>query len=441
MSAVPTSLMYADALKPKAPKATLNRVSFQPDSGGTFAPTGQNIIRVPVFSAGQFLDTRRSHMRLNLAFTATTGPVYLRSIYSLFDRLRVISSSGAVLEDIPRYGQIVNRYLDLVLARDQRASLPNLGLGYGIGTEGANADWANDVDTWTTATAGNTSSQVYDFPLPMSGFLNMTSAMHGQNDGLYLPLPMMQQFYIELTLRNRDNDIFYTNASGTAGTVSGVAITNVSYDAQLVDFGPEIVQRLRDAVMAQGGKVFVSSATYQVSVLASSSAAMNLTVSTRARSIKGIAEIVQLATQAAGTLSVDYDASIWDTTSEWYLLANGARYPQQPLANAADVRRALEYYLGKPLRGPGANVVNFNSNVVAPLADGSAVGSAMFGIDLESKSGQDFIEGGYDSSLGASQITINHTQATAQAKYITVMTHIDCIFVVDATTKDVSVSI
>lgn len=74
MSAVPTSLMYADALKPKAPKATLNRVSFQPDSGGTFAPTGQNIIRVPVFSAGQFLDTRRSHMRLNLAFTATTGP-------------------------------------------------------------------------------------------------------------------------------------------------------------------------------------------------------------------------------------------------------------------------------------------------------------------------------------------------------------------------------
>jgi hypothetical protein len=168
---------------------------------------------------------------------------------------------------------------------------------------------------------------------------------------------------------------------------------------------------------------------------------MNLTVSTRARSVKGIAEIVQLATQAAGTIDIDYDASIWDSTTEWFLLANGSRYPQQALTNDSDVRRHLEYYLGKPLRGVGASRLNFLSNDVTPAADGSAVGSAMFGVDLESKSGSDFIEGGYDSSLGASQITINHTQATPQAKFLTVITHIDCIFVVDVMTKDVSVSI
>jgi hypothetical protein len=433
--------MYADALKPKAPRATLNRVNFQPDSGGSYSPNGQSIIRLPVFSAGQFLDTRRSHMRLTLAFTATTGPIYLRSIYSLFDRLRIISSSGAVLEDIPRYGQMVNKYLDLVLARDQRASLPNLGLSTGSGTQAANTEWAYDVDTWVQAAAAATNTATYDFPLPLSGFFNMTSAGTGQHDGLYMPLPMQQQVYIELTLRNNVNDIFYTNAAATAGTVSDVAITNVSYDAQLVDFGNEIVTRLRDAVMSQGGKVFISSNTYQVSVLASNSAAMNLTVSTRARSVKGIAEIVQLATQAAGTIGVDYDASIWDSTTEWFLLANGSRYPQQALTNDSDVRRHLEYYLGKPLRGVGASRLNFLSDDITPAADGSAVGSAMFAVDLESKSGSDFIEGGYDSSLGASQITINHTQATAQAKFLTVITHIDCIFVVDVMTKDVSVSI
>ncbi len=448
--AIPSSLLYADALKPKAPPATLNRVSFQPDSGGSFSPSGQNIIRIPVFSAGQFLDTRRSHMRLNLAFTATTGPIFLRSIYSLFDRLRVISSSGAVLEDIPNFGLIVNKYLDLVLSQDQRATQPNIGLSSGLGTQSLGAVppplndvncWANSVSTWTQALAGATNSTTYDFPLPLSGFLNMTSAMHGQTDGLFTPLPLMQQYYIELTLRNNANDIFYTNTAGTAGTVSNVAVTSVSYEAQLVDFGPEIVARLKEAVMAQGGKVFISSATYQVSQLASSSATMNLTVSTRARSVKGIAHIVRVATQQAGTIGEDYDASIFDSTTEYYLLANGSRYPQSALTNANDIRRNLEYYLGKPLRGVGAVRNNFISDDTTPNALGNSVGSAMFGIDLESKSGSDFIEGGYNSSLGSSQITINHTQATAQAKYITVMTHVDAIFVVDAMTKDVSVSI
>jgi hypothetical protein len=250
----------------------------------------------------------------------------------------------------------------------------------------------------------------------------------------------MSQFYIELTLRSNVNDIFYTLGT-SAGTVSNVAINNVSYEAQLVDFGPEIISRLRDAVMAQGGgKVFVSSATYQVSQLASNSAQMNLTVSTRARSVKGIAHIVRLATQQAGTLAIDCDASIYDSTSEYYLLANGSRYPQTSLTNSNDIRRHLEYYMGKPLRGIGGIRNNFITNNVEPGA-GIAVGSSMFALDLESKSGSDFIESGYNSSLGSSQITINHTQATAQAKLITVITHVDCIFIVDALTKDVSVSI
>lgn len=439
MSAVPSALMYQDALRPRAPKASVNRVSFQPDSGGTFSASGQNVIRIPIQSASQFLDTRRSHVRMNLSFTATTNTVYLRSVYSLIDRVRVLSGSN-VLEDIPRFGQIVNRYIDLFLAQDQRAGQYNLALPSGQGNSGAALFWGNDIRTWVKAAAGTTTSGVLDFPLPLLGVMNMTSSQHGQDDGLYLPLPLMQPIYLEITLRNNNNDMFYT-VTGAAGTVSNVTISQVSYEGCCIDFGPEVVQRLKDSVMAAGGKVFVSTSTYQVSVLSSATQAMNLTVATRARSVKGIANITQLVTQAAGSLDIDYDASIFDNTSEWYLLANGVRYPQQPLTKPSDYRRHLEYYAGKPLKGIGAVLDNFNSDDVTPSALGDPIGSFMAGVDLESKSGQDFIEGGYNAAEGASQITINHTMATAQAKYVTVLVHVDGVLVIDALTKDCSMSI
>jgi hypothetical protein len=345
-----------------------------------------------------------------------------------------------VLEDIPRYGQIVNRYIDLFLAQDQRASQYNLALPSGQGNLGASTYWGNDIDTWFQAAAGVTASATLDFPLPLSGVMNMTSSQHGQDDGLYLPLPMMQPIYLEITLRNNANDIFYT-VTASPGTVSNVTINQVSYEGCCIDFGPEVVQRLKDSVMAQGGKVFVSTNTYQISVLSSATQAMNLTVATRARSVKGIANITQRVTQASGALDIDYDASIYDTTSEWYLLANGVRFPQQPLTKTSDYRRHLEYYAGKPLKGLGAVYDNFNSDNAAPTATGAAVGSFMVGVDLESKSGADFIEGGYNAAEGASQITINHTMATAQAKYVTVIVHVDGVLVIDAMTKDCSMSI
>ena len=275
MSSYPQQLAYSGGLKPAGVKAKMNRTEFFPLSAGTYAPYSARVITIPI-SSQMFMDSTRTWLSFSLTATATTADAYLRSGYSIFSRLRVLNSGGQVLEDIQDYGLLVNKYIDLLVEPAVRGGqLSACGFGDNqLGLSGTTLNALNTANllTWT-AGAGSLTS-VIQLPLALSGIMNMTSARHGDaGQGLYLPICLAQGgIYVELTLRDNAYDMF----EGTATTaLSGVSVSNVKLSAMMLDFGAEVVANLKQAILAQGGRAFISTESYNVQTLSSASTVLS----------------------------------------------------------------------------------------------------------------------------------------------------------------------
>ncbi len=439
MSSFPQQLAYSGALKPAGVKARMNRTEFLPLSAGTFSPAGARIITIPV-SSQMFLDTSRSFVTLNVSATVATQPAYLRSGYSLFSRLRVLNSGGQVLEDIQNFGLWANRYIDMLVPPSQRGGqLTASGFasnqnGVWRDPAGSTVQGALTTDNMMAFPAGATTSFDLVIPLALSGILNMTSARHGDaGQGLYLPLGITNGgIQIELTLR----DSFYDCLEGVATTsITALSVTNVKYSAMLLDFGPEVLMNLKQAIMAQGGRAFISSESYNVQTLASASTARSFNVAFKARSVKGIAWINRLATQNNSDVN-SYDASVYYTPTDTYILAAGVRVPPQPINNWPQHLENLQEYFGRPCVGAFAPSACYTSNTIA-FANRALLGSFMSGIDLESV--RDYLESGADAS-GTVNFVINQTTTDASSTYTDVCVHFDQVVIFDVMSGQITTS-
>jgi hypothetical protein len=382
-----------------------------------------------------FLDTSRSFVTLNVSATVATQPAYLRSGYSLFSRLRVLNSGGQVLEDIQNFGLWANRYIDMLISPAQRGGqLSSVGFASNQSGVQGGAQQALSTANMMTFPAGATTSFDLVVPLALSGILNMTSARHGDaGQGLYLPLGITNGgIQIELTLR----DSVYDCLEGIATTsITALSVTNVKYSAMLLDFGPEVLMNLKQAIMAQGGRAFVSSESYNVQTLASASTARSFNVAFKARSVKGIAWINRLATQNNSDVN-SYDASVYYTPTDTYILAAGVRVPPQPINNWPQHLENLQEYFGRPCVGPFGSSACYTSNTIA-FANQALLGSFMSGIDLESV--RDYLESGADAS-GTVNFVINQTTTDASSTYTDVCVHFDQVVIFDVMSGQITTS-
>lgn len=450
MQTIPAQLRYSGVVAEEAIKGTVERSTFFPESSGSFSTNANRVIRIPISNNRKFLDTSRSRLHMKLTVATADAPVYLKSAYSLFSRLRILSSSGTPLEDINQYGLIVNKYLDHLISPAPRSGLSSTH-GFSsastaitkLGPDVVNETEKVDFMTSFPTTGG---SATFDIDFPLSGILGITT----KQNGVYWPLPFSGEIFLELTLRDSVTDIFIC-PTGVVGTSVSLTLNEVYYSACLIDYGGEVLTALQQQVLADpttGGKMVIKADTIVSQDIAISNQFSPI-VSVRAKSIKGVGGILRNYTSL---LTNDYDASAYDGMNDAYLLLGGERYPSQPLSSPADFSMHLSQFMGKALVGPCSNatnysgvpfasystvsgVINSGTGTVASLGGGIPRGSFMFGYDLEHAPGE-FAYNGYDASTGNTNIVVNGKRQNT-AGLLTVITHHDITYYIDPLTRTV----
>jgi hypothetical protein len=455
---IPEQLKYSNALKEVGLKARISRRQYFPESTTSFN-TSSRVIRIPIQSPDGMVNTNNSWLRCTASITLADGdtPVanqrfaYLRSAYSFFQRLRILSAGGAVLDEIENFGVVCNALLDAYLPADVRSKH---GTAAGFSQSADTASTAFTIDNMVrfeggAAGAPGESTRQFTIPILMSGLLSLTSGEQNDGHGLLLPLPLMNGIILELTLRDNVNDMVISTTSPPASTTaSNFKLENVAFDAEVITYDQSVIQSLRDSVAAAGGKIFLSGSSYHGQLLAANSANPQISINERVRSLKSLYLINQLQDQV-GNIQRDFDARVnlgapgtENNSGSFSILIGSQKYPAQELTfEPTEMMAALAAAGGKPVQG----IISRQSFVsqagaTGSFVSGNAVGSALYGLNLESADARAMIESGFDVASGSLPITVQAKFSTGAPRNHIVATHYDAVYIVDVMTKDVQVS-
>jgi hypothetical protein len=427
---LPEVLRYSKSLNAlNLPGTKMNLRKYRPEtSTGGYTPSNRTI-RIPIAGNDVFIDTNRSVLTFKATATYTTGTLYLdNSAFSFIDNIRIYGGDGQILEEINNYGVIANRLADINMPVDER--------------EGIRGKYAGFNNNFPLSTAGMTAftsgtAIYFQIPLVASGILNMTSKAH--NGGVLLPIALLNSgLTIEINLVANLNDPF---CSADASVVSAWQIDDVSYDATVVSFAPEVVNSLRQAAVASGG-VFVSSYTHHGQVVSSGSQSVSLNMAERAKSIKSIYVTPKLVSQSNDV------AQMWSATPapstagtgtlNAYLQLASMNYPNVALNTFADVARELEKAVGTACAGV-VDRATLESSTVAFATTAASPGRFTLGFDLDTVS-REQLEAGYDNSSQSIPIVVNMDYGSSANRYFYIHSLVDMVVKLDPITGFMSVS-
>ena len=282
-------------------------------------------------SPSQFLDTRFTTLNYRMiinviaggtASLVTTG--FLRShANSFFDRLTVISQSGAVVEDIPEYA-LTN---DLLLSLSMSNSIRN-----GISTQyGFNSDTNITAQGHTLGIlpllfllpAGQSESHSYSVPV-LSSIVGVTNDKF-LNIGRTSKLQLVLQTTSVLPLS------ILTGTATAAGTFS-VTLSYFSLQCEYIDIGNQALAMLDKTLV--DGKCYSHGVTYRTSTatLPSTTGSVSLLAGIRASSVKSLfARFYENgALSTVNSSNGKFDSKNPMINSIAYNIAR-TRYPQVPI--------------------------------------------------------------------------------------------------------------
>ena len=169
-SPMPSTLQYSNLIQRATPSERFQR-RFPSSSGGPFTETN-NQIRIPLsLSSGLFLDARNSFIEMELAITATGDDKTVMldgGIASLVDSIQILSSTGAVIEDIRNHAQLhaILSGMTSVSSRRIQCAVDG-GISTGV-AEGEDMAYSINGGTCTFAASASTVTRTYCFN-PLSG--------------------------------------------------------------------------------------------------------------------------------------------------------------------------------------------------------------------------------------------------------------------------------
>jgi hypothetical protein len=289
LSETPSVLRYSDILKVGTPIADMNYHTLIPSNGGSF--TANQMIRIPFnIPTDSFANLKGAYIKFTINNADTTNGVALDPIIggaSVIDTFRIVSGTGALLEEIIHYNAIYSLMNDMVSVSHREsngnvmegsAETPLSGLGLALGGTGLNnvaSDPTTNVRGLIPAGGSKTITHV-----PMSGFF--------QCDRL-APLGFATgTSTIELVLAQANFPLTFNNDAGspnTAWTISGVEL-----HVPVLRMGSEFNASFRQ-LLSSGIPINWHSTSYhnvQTNVPSGSTGSRTLTVSTRKRSVKSI---------------------------------------------------------------------------------------------------------------------------------------------------------
>ena len=381
----PRNLNYDDVL-PLAISSRAQRRQFASTNGSEFSnTTGATICKVDV-NADSMLDAGHSYLSMTLTNQTGTAHTFLMcDIGCPWIQRLVISSGGVVIEDINEYGRL---YAAMLLNQTSEDYARNVCGAYGlvgvVGTsavqagsltlhplgDGAGHAHAASVGGWSsggeigyiptacslgagitaagvrptdnaghhptadgllvyardTGAIAKDGSRTIVLPL-LSGFLNMDK---------YIPLIMMNAgFTIEIHLAAANKigcSVTQQNDAKHSDTLvdSLWKLSNVKYNAQLIDLDASFYGKLRGVMDASGGVLQLAGQTYRhyAGQLGSGASEYSITLPARVKSIKSIFGAFIDANQVNSKTS--YGTSVFQNgaLTQFRFEIGSVRYPQ-----------------------------------------------------------------------------------------------------------------
>lgn len=261
----PSGITYSQGAIPLGTPAKSSVRKFYPKNGRDFSPTGTNVIQLPLYAEGQFMDCAgHSFLKFEIHNNSATKSLKLGGggAHCWIKRLRVLSATGQQLEDIDDYNALHALLQDLTVGEDHLKSA--LSAKSGAGKMPAN-----------TVGLEKSTAKVYTINV-ISGLLMQPK---------YLPLLMTKGgLLLELTMEDAKKAFVWES-----GTVSSAAyeIKNLEYVAELVDFGPEFNSNFIQ-MMAGAGGALLSGVTYRNHTNTIKPSDRHIDITERSRSIKSI---------------------------------------------------------------------------------------------------------------------------------------------------------
>ena len=442
LSETPSVLRYSDLIKVGTPIADTQIHTLIPSNGGTFNPNQQ--IRIPFnIPTDSFANLKGAYLNFTVNNTGTkvlyTDPIVGGA--GIIDTWRIVSGTGALLEEIQHYSAIYGICADMVSA-DHRAnhlavmerSSPDPTANTAVGQAQAVAA-GTDITGRTNNIITNSTSQSFSHK-PMSGLFNADRlAPLGFSTGTS---------YIEITLPNVNNPFNQTkdDAATAVWTVS-----NVELVVPVLRMGAEFNASFRQ-LLSSGIPINWHSTSWhnvQTTIAGSATGSQSLTMSARKRSVKSIITMLRRNADLTNHLVDSNTARRTCGINSWNYQVGGVQYPAKdikqnvPLALTAGSRNMGQSFA--QLQNCFANLGNIYTGTCITqdtwisVDDTTHASKCCFGLDLESYGHSD-VQSGKNMAGQGLPIVFNATLGSSSDAQVNVTTGgnsvlVDCFLLYD----------
>ena len=260
---LPSTIAFDDVLPLSVP-AQARRRKFYPVNGGSFTSSGNSEIRIPISSTNALLDCEHSYLDFTITNNndgagARTLSLDTGGAAMLFSRVR-IEQSGRILSDTQEYNRLLASVINPV-------------------SETSGGRLAATIKDQTMA--GNISGVPNTTPFAVAARRGHRLALSSQGGGTQLgagascrfsmplitglftqdkllPLPLVDKTNPITIVLNIDLDENLGLWAGGAPAAGGIAINQISYNAQLVEVGPDVISQFAMMRDMMGGQLAIS---------------------------------------------------------------------------------------------------------------------------------------------------------------------------------------
>jgi hypothetical protein len=344
---LPSSINYQDVLPLSVP-AIARRRRFYPQNGTSFNSGGSREIRIEIASVNSLLDAQHSYLEFEFVNTNALQTLGLDAGGGalFFDTVRV-EQGGRVLSELQGYNRLHASIIDPVQVSVNGKTSESLtqgqrGYNGGAGAAGAVAPAAAGLagDSYSN-NKHNINTQVPNAAagaeVPYRVTMPITSGLFTQDK--LIPLPLVRQdapITLSLLLTAPEN----LGVWSAAPNPTDIRIQKISYTAQLIEVGRDVIEQIRQTQTMMGGQLALSGQDWEHTqgLLPGASTGEHVVrMPSRKRSINSLFWIAQSddITNGAGGMALDniYNMSFAGCANvdSYQLKVGSVVYPPTPI--------------------------------------------------------------------------------------------------------------
>lgn len=343
---VPKSINYQDVLPLSVP-AISRRRRFFPQNGTSFSYGGSNEIRIEIGSINSLLDTQHSYLEFEVVRSDPAGGAQSFGFDTgggaiMFDTLRV-EQGGRVLSEIQSYNRLNAAVLDPCQVSFNGKLTESLTQGQ-KGLQNFAGGVAGAIGPLVPNGTGNeyvNSIHNSDLQIGQDQFMKFTMPII---NGLFtqdklIPLPLVRQdapITLVLSITNPVN----VGVWSAAPVANSLTIRKISYVAQLIEVGRDVLDQIKQTQEIMGGQLAISGQDWEHTgglIPAGTANEFVVRLPTRKRSINSLFFITHSSNYGRGAvgLAVDnvYNMSYSGSANidTYQLKAGSVVYPPTPI--------------------------------------------------------------------------------------------------------------